>query len=82
MSIPANDDDSFKINQHHCTEALKNTCVLSLQNVNLHSPGDKDFKDVGGLDDVKETLVENLLWPAKVRASLKRFIFVCVYLLF
>ncbi|KAJ8946677.1 hypothetical protein NQ318_019992 [Aromia moschata] len=45
--------------------ALKNTCVLSLQNVQLHSPGDKNFSDIGGLHDVKKILVESLLWPAQ-----------------
>lgn len=58
--------DISKINQKHCNAALENTCVLSLQNVNLHSPGEKDFLDVGGLEDVKDVLVESLLWPAKV----------------
>ncbi|KAG5891031.1 hypothetical protein JTB14_035222 [Gonioctena quinquepunctata] len=53
------------INQDHCERALKNTCVLSLQNVQLHSPGDSDFSNIGGLHDIKRVLVENLLWPAQ-----------------
>lgn len=61
------EEDKIKITQHYCDNALTNTCVLSLQNVNLHSPGGKDFSDIGGLDEVKKILIESLLWPAKVR---------------
>lgn len=64
--ILADDENMQKVTQENVDAALNNTCVLSLQNVNLHSPGEKDFLDVGGLEDVKDVLVESLLWPAKV----------------
>lgn len=64
------------VNQNHCDAALKNTCVLSLQNVTLHSPGDKDFLDVGGLEHVKDILIESLLWPAKVSYCLEYHVFI------
>ncbi|XP_066147030.1 peroxisomal ATPase PEX1 isoform X2 [Euwallacea fornicatus] len=51
--------------KRHCEEALKKMCSLALQNVEFHSAGSKSFGDVGGLHDVKNTLVESLLWPVK-----------------
>ncbi|XP_066262040.1 peroxisomal ATPase PEX1 isoform X2 [Euwallacea similis] len=51
--------------KRHCEEALKKLCSLALQNVEFHSAGSKSFDDVGGLHDVKNTLVESLLWPVK-----------------
>ncbi|CAH0557658.1 unnamed protein product [Brassicogethes aeneus] len=63
------DPDGIKseptITEVHCEKGLKTTCVLSLHDVQLHSPGNKDFSDVGGLGDVKKILVESLLWPAQ-----------------
>ncbi|XP_074027169.1 peroxisomal biogenesis factor 1 isoform X2 [Leptinotarsa decemlineata] len=59
------ENSSITITKTHCDKALKNTCVLSLQNVHLHSPGDNDFSHIGGLHDIKKVLVENLLWPAQ-----------------
>lgn len=43
--------------------ALKNTCVMSLQNIQFHSSGENDFSSIGGLKNVKKVLLENLLWP-------------------
>lgn len=54
------------LNLSHCERALKKCSSLNLRDVQLHSPGDRDFDDVGGLDDVKKMLVETLLWPAQV----------------
>ncbi|CAG9862927.1 unnamed protein product [Phyllotreta striolata] len=51
------------IKQEHLESALKNTSIISLQNVQLHSPGDKDFSSIGGLHSIKKILMENLLWP-------------------
>jgi len=36
-----------------------------LKDVQLHSPGDRDFSDIGGLDDVKKVLVECMMWPVQ-----------------
>nr|CAH7747328.1 unnamed protein product [Callosobruchus chinensis] len=58
-------DESVEITMEHCEKALENTCILSLENVNIHSPGDKDFSHIGGLHNVKQILTETLLWPVK-----------------
>lgn len=55
-----------KVQYKHCEIALQNTTALSLKDVQLHSPGDRDFSDVGGLEDVKKTLVECMMWPVQV----------------
>ncbi|CAG9768233.1 unnamed protein product [Ceutorhynchus assimilis] len=57
--------EQIKITQEHCDLALKKSCSLSLQNVKFHLPGTKSFEDIGGLHNVKNTLVESLLWPVK-----------------
>ena len=38
----------------------------ALKNVSLHKPGEAGWTDVGGLYDVRNTLVETLQWPTKV----------------
>jgi hypothetical protein len=38
----------------------------SIRNVALHTAGDRGWADVGGLEEVKVTLVQTLLWPSKV----------------
>lgn len=63
--VECNSED-IAVTTDHFEKALKNTCILSLQNVNLHSPGSKSFSDIGGLHDVKKILVESLMWPAQV----------------
>lgn len=60
------DKEDITINADHFEKALKNTCVLSLENVHLYSPGSKNFSDIGGLLNLKKILVESLLWPAQV----------------
>lgn len=50
----------------HCTTALQAVSDISLQHVNLFSSGERDFSDIGGLDEVKSTLIENLVWPLQV----------------
>lgn len=56
-------EDKSKVTSEHCEIALQNSTALSLKNVQLHSPGDRDFSDIGGLEDVKKALVESMLWP-------------------
>jgi peroxin-1 len=38
----------------------------SIRNVPLHEAGELGWSDIGGLTDVKETLIETLQWPTKV----------------
>lgn len=40
--------------------------ALFLKGIKLHSPGERNFSDIGGLDDVKAVFIEHLLWPIKV----------------
>ena len=35
-------------------------------NVPLHQAGELGWDDIGGLTDVKNTLIETLQWPTKV----------------
>lgn len=58
--------EELKVTDGHCEAALSNASTLSLRDVQLHSPGERDFADIGGLDDVKKILVETMLWPAQV----------------
>lgn len=39
----------------------------SLHGIKLHQGSDLTWQDVGGLDDIKQTLKETLEWPAKVK---------------
>ena len=53
------DEDFFR--------AIEGFTPASIRNVSLHQAGELRWEDIGGLTDVKETLVETLQWPAKVR---------------
>uniref|UniRef100_A0A1Y1N724 Peroxisomal ATPase PEX1 n=1 Tax=Photinus pyralis TaxID=7054 RepID=A0A1Y1N724_PHOPY len=58
-------EDSSNVTLGHCELALQNSVALSLKDIQLHSPGEKDFTDVGGLEDVKKILIECMLWPVQ-----------------
>ncbi|XP_033119787.1 peroxisome biogenesis factor 1-like [Anneissia japonica] len=45
--------------------AIKNYTPATLRDVPLHNAGELGWKNVGGLTEVKKTLIETLLWPAK-----------------
>lgn len=55
-----------KVTNAHCELSLTNTTDLSLKDVNLHSPGEKDFSDIGGLENAKKELLESMMWPLQV----------------
>ena len=46
--------------------ALKGFIPVSLRGLQLHKSGLIDFSGVGGLETVKKSLKETLLWPSKV----------------
>lgn len=48
--------------------AMNGFTPASIRNVPLHQAGDLGWKDIGGLTDVKETLIETLQWPTKYPA--------------
>jgi len=47
--------------------ALRGFTPSVLLNVPLLPPGDLTWKDVGGLQDVRQVLEQTLLWPSKVQ---------------
>ncbi|KAK5645874.1 hypothetical protein RI129_004338 [Pyrocoelia pectoralis] len=58
-------EDNRNVTLSHCELAIQNSTALSLKDIRLHSPGDKDFDDIGGLEDVKKILIECMLWPVQ-----------------
>jgi SpoVK/Ycf46/Vps4 family AAA+-type ATPase len=46
--------------------ALKCFKPASLHGIKFHQGSDLTWQDVGGLNDIKQTLKETLEWPAKV----------------
>lgn len=46
--------------------ALRGFTPASIRNVPLHAAGEIGWEDIGGLTDIKDTLIETLQWPAKV----------------
>ena len=52
--------------------ALKFFKPASLHGIKLHQGSDLTWQDVGGLNDIKQTLMETLEWPAKVFCLLKK----------
>lgn len=50
--------------------ALEGFVPVSLRGLQLHKSGSIDFSGVGGLETVKKSLKETLLWPSKVCTEL------------
>ena len=48
------------------TAALHGFTPASLRGVTLHTPGENTWKDIGGLNNVKNQLIRMLEWPTKV----------------
>lgn len=46
--------------------ALEGFTPASIRNVPLHEAGEIGWDDIGGLTDIKATLIETLQWPTKV----------------
>ncbi|KAL1491690.1 hypothetical protein ABEB36_012251 [Hypothenemus hampei] len=53
------------IEQKHCDVALEKLLALSLSNVKLHKSSKVSFENIGGLQEVKNTLTRSILWPLK-----------------
>ena len=63
-------DNSFDINHFTLTngdfdEAFDGFSSISLRNINFHSKSLKNWQSIGGLMDLKRSLIETLLWPCK-----------------
>ena len=63
---------SDQIAEEDFVTALKGFKPAALRGVALHSAGDLGWSDVGGLANVKDALMETLLWPTKVNLSITR----------
>lgn len=63
------DMKSLVVTSSDVEAALVNSVALALRDVKLHAPGDKDFRDVGGLEHVKKILIESMNWPSLVSYS-------------
>lgn len=61
------DDLQLDLIQGDFEDALHGFTPASIRNVRLHEAGELGWSDIGGLTDVKETLIETLQWPTKVR---------------
>ncbi|XP_045471118.1 peroxisome biogenesis factor 1 [Harmonia axyridis] len=57
--------ESNRIEEEHFEKALSQMVILSHSEIKLHTPGEKDFSNVGGMDDIKKLLGESLMWPLK-----------------
>ncbi|XP_078679011.1 peroxisomal ATPase PEX1-like isoform X1 [Branchiostoma floridae x Branchiostoma belcheri] len=58
-------NEEFSITTQDFKAALEGFVPSSLHGVSLHKAEDLSWSDVGGLDDIKHTLMETLQWPTK-----------------
>ena len=61
-----NSEAALDITQDNFETALYGFTPASIRNVPLHQAGELGWDDIGGLTDVKNTLIETLQWPTKV----------------
>ncbi|CAH1265421.1 PEX1 [Branchiostoma lanceolatum] len=59
------ENEEFNITTQDFKAALEGFVPCSLHGVSLHKAEDLSWSDVGGLDDIKHTLMETLQWPTK-----------------
>ncbi|XP_078596672.1 peroxisomal ATPase PEX1-like isoform X2 [Branchiostoma floridae x Branchiostoma japonicum] len=59
------DNEEFILTTQDFKAALEGFVPSSLHGVSLHKAEDLSWSDVGGLDDIKHTLMETLQWPTK-----------------
>ncbi|XP_074658334.1 peroxisomal ATPase PEX1-like [Tubulanus polymorphus] len=57
--------DAHVISTEEFNVAVEGFKPLSLRNVPLHTAGELGWADIGGLENVRKSLVETLLWPSK-----------------
>ncbi|KAL4220096.1 Peroxisome biosynthesis protein pex1 [Mactra antiquata] len=62
------DDIALDVTQEDFEVALNGFTPASIRNVPLHQAGELGWSDIGGLSDVKQTLIETLQWPTKYPA--------------
>ncbi|KAK3583344.1 hypothetical protein CHS0354_038957 [Potamilus streckersoni] len=58
-------DGIMELTQDDFERAFHGFTPASLRNVPLHEAGELGWDDIGGLKDIKKTLVQTLQWPAK-----------------
>ena len=64
--VGVNSEAALDITQDNFETALYGFTPASIRNVPLHQAGELGWDDIGGLTDVKNTLIETLQWPTKV----------------
>ena len=62
----ARDVSSDGVTEDDFEAALQDFAPSALASVSLHRASELGWEDVGGLSDVRNTLVETLMWPTKV----------------
>ncbi|XP_064615805.1 peroxisomal ATPase PEX1-like [Liolophura sinensis] len=65
MSNPSGSAQDIWLTGEDFGAALEGYTPVSLRNVTLHQETDVGWADIGGLGEVKKTLVETLEWPTK-----------------
>ena len=70
--VPTNILDKIKINLKHFKEALKMVEPSAMREVLITKPSTK-WEDIGGLENIKETIKEIIEWPLKDPESFKKF---------
>ncbi len=70
--VPTNVLDKIKVSMKHFKEALKIVEPSAMREILITKPNVK-WKDIGGLDDVKEKIKESIEWPLKDPESFRKF---------
>lgn len=63
---------SITLVEEDLLEALNNSVPMSLEGINLYKGSGNTWSDIGGLTEIKQTLVEILQWPLKYPQIFKK----------
>lgn len=56
----------FQVQREDIDKSVSTIIPLSLKGINFHKNSNITWKDVGGLENAKQQLMEVLIWPSKV----------------
>ncbi|MFW9929033.1 MAG: CDC48 family AAA ATPase, partial [Candidatus Thorarchaeota archaeon] len=70
-SIPGEVLEKLKVTERHFTEALKEIQPSAIREVFIETP-DVKWTDIGGLEEIKQRLIEAIEWPLKKRENLQK----------
>jgi transitional endoplasmic reticulum ATPase len=68
-TIPADILEKLRVNEAHFYEALKEIQPSAIREIFIETPNIK-WEDVGGLEDIKQNLIEAVEWPLKKKENL------------